>query len=292
MPSADAGTAPTEYAPPAIDLEPDAQVDRAAGAAEPSCVECGSPVAGRYCAQCGEARRVDGRLRMRHLAGEFFEHLTSLDFRVVRTLSALVRRPGSLTLDFVAGRRNRYTRPLALYLLVSGGFFLLSPHLPGTLYDPTVTITSAVSRSPVTSPRTTAGLLAPVIAGVVALLLLRRRRLLAEHVLFAIHLQTFLLVHAAVTMASFAAIGRIGGAVARALDVPASAERFKGIVVAVIVLSAAILLRHVVSALRNVYGLGRVGAAWRAVLLLGAIPLGLAFGRMALVYLAALTRLS
>ena len=53
------------------------------------------------------------------------EHF-GLDTKVARTLATLVRRPGTLTTEFLAGRRMRYIPPLRLYLSLSVLFFLLS----------------------------------------------------------------------------------------------------------------------------------------------------------------------
>jgi len=50
--------------------------------------------------------------------------LFSVDGTTVRTIRRLVRRPGALTADWVAGRRARQTAPLKLYLGSSAAFFL------------------------------------------------------------------------------------------------------------------------------------------------------------------------
>jgi hypothetical protein len=53
------------------------------------------------------------------------EHF-GLDTKVARTVVTLVRRPGRLTQEFLAGRRARYLSPLRLYLSLSVLFFLCS----------------------------------------------------------------------------------------------------------------------------------------------------------------------
>jgi hypothetical protein len=53
------------------------------------------------------------------------EHF-GLDTKVARTLATLIRHPGRLTLEFLAGRRVRYVPPLRLYLSLSVLFFLAS----------------------------------------------------------------------------------------------------------------------------------------------------------------------
>lgn len=96
----------------------------------PTCQDCGSPVAGRYCAQCGQ--RTDVRVAtMAEVMHDFVHSALHLDGRAWRTLRALLLKPGSLTTEFISGRRQRYLPPFRLYLVVSLAFFALSALLPG-----------------------------------------------------------------------------------------------------------------------------------------------------------------
>ena len=90
----------------------------------PVCSNCQAPLAGEYCARCGQRER--GReLRLTDLAGEAFEDLAQVDGRVWRTLIALLFRPGRVTADYLAGKRVHYLPPLRLYLVVSFLVFLI-----------------------------------------------------------------------------------------------------------------------------------------------------------------------
>lgn len=95
-----------------------------------TCLDCGAPVTGRHCEQCGQSTGVHV-LSMREVAGDVTHSLLHLDSRVWRTLRLLVRRPGELTREFIAGRRQRYLPPFRLYLAISILFFALSALLPG-----------------------------------------------------------------------------------------------------------------------------------------------------------------
>jgi hypothetical protein len=94
------------------------------------CPNCGFSPIGRYCAQCGQAKPSEDDYSFRSHLGDFFEHLTSLDGKVVRSAWTLVRRPGLLTADHLAGRRARYVRPLQLFLLVNVLLFFAGPRVP------------------------------------------------------------------------------------------------------------------------------------------------------------------
>ena len=93
------------------------------------CLNCGTVVAGRHCAQCGQAADVHV-LSMKEVAGDVTHSLLHLDSRVWRTLHLLVRKPGELTREFVAGRHQMYIPPFRLYLAVSIIYFALSALLP------------------------------------------------------------------------------------------------------------------------------------------------------------------
>ena len=96
----------------------------AADAAAPACPTCAAPVAGRYCARCGQrAPAVDDFTLRRFLATAWTE-LTDGDARTLATLRALLV-PGELTRAFAAHEWRRYLPPLRLYLIASGVFFLL-----------------------------------------------------------------------------------------------------------------------------------------------------------------------
>jgi hypothetical protein len=90
-------------------------VETQAGA---SCATCGRPVTGRYCTTCGEEVLDPKKLTV----GYFVTHsllpeLVNLDGRVWRTLRYLLFRPGYLSLEYAAGRRGAYVKPLRVLLV-------------------------------------------------------------------------------------------------------------------------------------------------------------------------------
>jgi hypothetical protein len=86
------------------------------------CANCEAPLAGQYCALCGQ--RAGGRMiTLWELLQEVSEVLTTLDSRLWRTLEYLLLRPGRLTADYLKGRRARYAPPLRLFLGASLIFF-------------------------------------------------------------------------------------------------------------------------------------------------------------------------
>jgi hypothetical protein len=99
-----------------------------------SCLNCGKPLVGQYCAHCGQ-QDVDRRQPFWILLGDILRETFDVDSRVARTLVALLTRPGFLTAEYCAGRRTKYSPPLRLYLLISLLFFLSLALQRGILPD-------------------------------------------------------------------------------------------------------------------------------------------------------------
>lgn len=90
---------------------------------ESPCLNCGTPMLGEFCYQCGQPKKG----MIRHLPGliaDFFDSVFNLDTRTVRTLGPLLTKPGFLSTEYFAGRRTRYVTPLRLYLFMSVIAFL------------------------------------------------------------------------------------------------------------------------------------------------------------------------
>ena len=94
-----------------------------------NCLNCGAPLSGPFCAQCGQ-RDVPPYPSVRELAVDAFWELSGWDGRFATTVKALLRRPGLLTREFLEGRRARYISPLRLYLMASLVYFLVAAAAP------------------------------------------------------------------------------------------------------------------------------------------------------------------
>jgi Protein of unknown function (DUF3667) len=99
-----------------------------------NCLDCGTPVSGNFCSNCGQ-ENSDYRVSLKRLLGDLFEELFQLESRLWRSLYHLFRHPGQLTLDYNAGRRVRYTSPLRLYIIASVAYFFALTILPQSKSD-------------------------------------------------------------------------------------------------------------------------------------------------------------
>jgi hypothetical protein len=83
-----------------------------------TCGNCGTPLYGKYCYQCGQP--VEGLVRhFGSVMGEVMDSVLNIDARIVHTLLPLYFRPGKLTLDYFAGKRARYVTPFRLVFFLA-----------------------------------------------------------------------------------------------------------------------------------------------------------------------------
>ena len=94
-----------------------------------SCLNCRAALVGPFCAQCGQ-RDIPPYPSTRELVVDAFWELSGWDGRFASTVRALVRHPGMLTREFLAGRRARFLSPLRLYLLASLAYFVIAAAAP------------------------------------------------------------------------------------------------------------------------------------------------------------------
>jgi hypothetical protein len=92
-------------------------------AADESCANCGAPLAGPFCARCGQSAEA-----IRRPAWELIEHaletLFDFDARGFRSMRLLLTYPGRLTSLYLAGKRAPFVPPVRLYILTSVCFFI------------------------------------------------------------------------------------------------------------------------------------------------------------------------
>jgi hypothetical protein len=101
------------------------------------CENCGAPLSGPYCGQCGQPA-IDYRRSFGHLLVDVLNEFLNWDSKFFATIALLIVKPWRLTNEFVAGHRVRYVHPLRLYLLASILFFFAVNYgAKGIRFDPT-----------------------------------------------------------------------------------------------------------------------------------------------------------
>ncbi|MEY3841983.1 MAG: hypothetical protein RLZZ542_1093, partial [Pseudomonadota bacterium] len=95
------------------------------------CSDCGAPVSGKYCSECGQPTHVHRSLL--HLGEEVLHGVMHFDARIWRTLPLLAFNPGRLTREWVQGKRTRYVSPLAIFLFTVFLMFFIFSFFGGAL---------------------------------------------------------------------------------------------------------------------------------------------------------------
>lgn len=99
------------------------------------CLNCGATLAAnaRFCSRCGQgtANHPPSLLEFAH---EFVSHYIAVEGTLWKSLWGLMARPGFLTREYLAGRRQRYVLPLRLLLTLGLLFFMALKLVPGSTH--------------------------------------------------------------------------------------------------------------------------------------------------------------
>ncbi len=90
-----------------------------------NCLNCGEVLRGQHCSHCGQRAKVRV-LSLGTLLRDLLGDITNFDSRIWRTLKPLAFSPGTLTVEYLRGRRTHYSPPFRMYLILSVAFFLLT----------------------------------------------------------------------------------------------------------------------------------------------------------------------
>jgi hypothetical protein len=187
------------------------------------CPTCREAVSSPFCAVCGERQLDLHALTLRGLAEQVWHSLTSVDGNLIRSLLALVGKPGALTVAYLEGRRKPYLGPVPLFLMANVVFFAAESLLRSSVFatplamhlerQPWSPFAPAWVTNRLAALDTTLAEFTPVFDQALALharswiilmalaftpvpaLLFRHRHLpVAAHAVFALHLYAFLLL--------------------------------------------------------------------------------------------------
>ncbi len=188
-----------------------------------TCPTCHRQIHTPYCPACGERPLNEDDLELHGLLKQFFHAFSSIDSRLIRSLRNLVRRPGLLTVAYVQGQRMPYTGPIQLFLIANVLFFamqsltntnIVSSQLDSHLYNQdwsvlaqrlvshhleTVHMTlesyaPVFNQAVVTNAKSLIILMVLPFTLLLPIVFFRARRPFVAHIVFSLHLYSFLLL--------------------------------------------------------------------------------------------------
>ncbi|RIV47201.1 DUF3667 domain-containing protein [Flagellimonas pelagia] len=91
-----------------------------------TCLNCGHPldISDKYCPNCSQANSTK-KLTLKDFLDEFLSSVMNYDSKLLKTLSALIMRPGGITMDYINGKRVSYTNPFRFLLSLAFIYFLM-----------------------------------------------------------------------------------------------------------------------------------------------------------------------
>ena len=102
-------------------------IDSAAVTTIETCPNCSTSLLGSHCHECGQKKIESNEYSLKRFIGRAINDFTDLESnKVLRTLSAMIVRPGLLVVEYLSGRRGSYLGPLKLYLTFSALYFLFA----------------------------------------------------------------------------------------------------------------------------------------------------------------------
>ncbi len=95
-----------------------------------TCQNCSNDFTGKYCNQCGEKAYTNHDKSIVHIFEEGLHFLTHFEGSFLTTLKTVFTKPGKFSLDYCAGIRKKYFKPVSLFLLLVV-LYLLFPRFQG-----------------------------------------------------------------------------------------------------------------------------------------------------------------
>jgi hypothetical protein len=89
-----------------------------------TCLQCGHHFKGKFCPNCGQKATVQ-RLSASVLLEEILHFFTHLDNGFPFTTWGFLTRPGITSLDYIAGKRRKYQKPVSYFLVWLGAYILV-----------------------------------------------------------------------------------------------------------------------------------------------------------------------
>jgi len=205
-----------------------------------TCPSCGRNRATAFCPSCGEEPLRPRDLTLPDLVRQFLKAFSSVDGKLVRSVRALLTRPGELSVAHVAGRRRAYLGPLQLFLIANALFVAVQALTRTSIFSSPLDshlnrqdwsgfaralvadrlaargsaladYAQAFDRAAATNAKALIVLMALAFAPLLAMLFPRAGRAFGAHIVFALHAYAFILVVMCVSLIAAAVEALAGG---------------------------------------------------------------------------------
>jgi hypothetical protein len=90
------------------------------------CTNCEQPLAGMFCAACGQKRFEEKDKKLSHFLHDSVHFLTHFEGNFLLTLKTTFTRPAQFAIDYCAGKQKRYFKPISFFLFTVIIYLLFS----------------------------------------------------------------------------------------------------------------------------------------------------------------------
>jgi len=181
-----------------------------------NCTNCGAALTGKFCSNCGQKKFSPHDLTISKFILNFFEDFFKFDSNVFRTIRYLLFSPGFLSGEYVQGKIASYVKPLKLFVFTCIIVVFLSQYVAKNDYSFALddldfmqnNIEQVMTKKNITkeifiekfnsnylSKLPFYSLLVVVVFTLIlALVFIRQKRVIAEHLVFSLHFFTASLI--------------------------------------------------------------------------------------------------
>jgi Protein of unknown function (DUF3667) len=185
------------------------------------CPTCTEIITKKFCSNCGEKKIDRHDFLIKHFLEETIEGFTHFDNKIFRSFKLLITKPGLLTKYYFEGRRVPFMKPLQLFIVCNILFFFLlgktqvfaqpfynyknfSPYTyfgtgqiiaaKAQTEDQVVKLSSLFNARIITQSKTFIIIFIPFFALFFSLLFIKKKKYFTEHLVFASHYFSFLML--------------------------------------------------------------------------------------------------
>ena len=88
------------------------------------CLNCGTPLQGKYCYNCGQ-EKISKRLSVKSMLHDFFHSSFHWESAILNTIKELFFSPGKFISQYLEGKRKSYAKPVTFFILMLSVYVII-----------------------------------------------------------------------------------------------------------------------------------------------------------------------
>jgi hypothetical protein len=88
------------------------------------CLNCGTPLQGKYCYNCGQ-EKISKRMSVKSMLHDFFHSSFHWESAILNTIKELFFSPGKFIGQYIEGKRKSYAKPVTFFVLMLSVYVII-----------------------------------------------------------------------------------------------------------------------------------------------------------------------